>query len=412
MEAEKIKFKKHIILVLVIVFLLTTSSFGNLSLGAESNLQVHIIDVGQGDSIYLSLPNGENMLVDGGPGTTATQLITYLQNRGVNTINYVVATHPHEDHIGGLDNVISTFTIGKVYMPAVTYTTQAYTNLINAISSKGLTSIKTFKGVVILNTTTNAKNLSIMMLSPISATYSDINNYSPFIRVVYGTTEFLLTGDAGTIVETEVKNSGQTMYADVLKVAHHGSNTATDVTFLNDVNPSSAAISVGSGNTDGHPTVATLDKLKAKNINIFRTDLQGSVVYTTNGTGYLVNVVPWFVGMIIPTSGPIITAAPTSTPTPTATVSPKPTPKPAIHVKSVKLNKTSLSILKGKTFKLIPTINPSNSSNKKVTWKSSNVKIASVSSTGTVKGIKKGIAYIMVVTVDGKKSAKCKVVVK
>ena len=111
-----------------------------------------------------------------------------------------------------------------------------------------------------------------------------------------------------------------------------------------------------------------------------------------------------------PTPMPTPTLAPT--PTTTATVSPKPTPKPVIHVKSVKLNKISLSLTKGKTFKLIPTINPINASNKKVTWKSSNVKITTVSSSGTMKGIKKGIAYITVVTVDGKKSARCKVVVK
>lgn len=261
---------------------------------AAANLQVHFIDVGQADAMLIRLPNGQNMVIDAGNNADASTVVNYIKGKGISRIDYVIGTHPDEDHIGGLDAVINNFSIGKVYMPNKTHTTQTYQDVINAINAKGVPLYYGKAGVTVLNTTADGKTLKANMVAPVGTSYSDMNDYSIVLRMQYGYTSFLFSGDAETQSETEILNSGQTISANIYKVGHHGSSTSTTQNYLNRINPSVAVISCGLNNNYGHPHQATIDRLKAKGIKIYRTDLQGTIIITTSGSGWLVNKSPWW----------------------------------------------------------------------------------------------------------------------
>lgn len=261
---------------------------------AAANLQVHFIDVGQADAMLIRLPNGQNMVIDAGNNADASTVVNYIKGKGITRIDYVIGTHPDEDHIGGLDAVINNFSIGKVYMPNKTHTTQTYQDVINAINAKGVPLYYGKAGVTVLNTTADGKTLKANMVAPVGTSYSDMNDYSIVLRMQYGYTSFLFSGDAETQSETEILNSGQTISANIYKVGHHGSSTSTTQNYLNRINPSVAVISCGLNNNYGHPHQATIDRLKAKGIKIYRTDLQGTIIITTSGSGWLVNKSPWW----------------------------------------------------------------------------------------------------------------------
>lgn len=261
---------------------------------AATNLQVHFIDVGQADSFLIQLPNGQNMVVDGGNNADGTAVVNFIKSKGISHLDYVVGTHPHEDHIGGLDNVINSFGVTKVYMPNATSTTQTYNDVITAIRNKGLSVTTARAGVTLFNTTANGLTLKAVMVAPNSSSYSNLNEYSAVIRLTYGSTNFLLTGDAEGVSENEMLNSGQTISANILKVGHHGSRTSSSAAFLDRVKPSAAVITVGLNNDYGHPHQETIDRLKARGIKIYRTDLQGTLTFTTTGSGWLVNKSPWW----------------------------------------------------------------------------------------------------------------------
>ncbi len=290
------KNKNHSLVKVLLMFVLILSFLfpQNIIVNASTNLQVHFIDVGQGDAILVKLPNGQNMLVDAGDNQYGSTVVNYINNQGINRLDYVVGTHPHADHIGGLDDVINSFNIGKVYMPNVTANTKTYEDVLLAIQRKGLTITRAKAGLSLINTTVDGKTLQVYMLAPINDQYSDTNVYSAVIRIVFGTTTFLLTGDAERVSEDEMVNSGEDLSARILKVGHHGSSTSTTDAFLNKVNPSVAIISVGEGNRYNHPTQSTIDKLKARKISIYRTDNNGSVIFTTTGSGWLVNKQAWW----------------------------------------------------------------------------------------------------------------------
>lgn len=242
---------------------------------AESSLRVSFIDVGQGDSEFIELPNGETLLIDAGTNETGADVVSYISSLGYTSIDYVVGTHPHEDHIGGLDDVIRTFDVESVYMPKVTADTKTFEDVLDAVDEKGLT-INTAKAGVTL---VDGDRLSVKMLAPVLDEYDNTNDYSAVIKVVYGDTSFLFTGDAEQYAEDLITGD---VDSDVLKVGHHGSSTSTGEAFLERVSPSYAVISCGFDNSYGHPHTETIEKLGG--IPVFRTDEMGTIVATSDGS--------------------------------------------------------------------------------------------------------------------------------
>ena len=253
------------------------SSSNENSFTANGDMLVaHFIDVGQGDANFIELPNGETMLIDAGIQSSGDDIIEYIENLGYTDIDYVVSTHPHADHIGGMALVIEAFNVENIYMPKAVSTSKTYENLLETIQNRGL-SIKTGRaGVEILNT----DDLNIILLAPTKESYTNLNNYSIVLKITYGDVSFLYTGDAE---EESLEEITGDLKADVLKVGHHGSNTSTTKSFLEQVKPEYAIISVGAKNSYGHPNSSTLELLEEYTNNIYRTDINGTVIIRSDG---------------------------------------------------------------------------------------------------------------------------------
>lgn len=252
----------------------------------NENLVIDFIDVGQGDSILIR--QGEHaMLIDGGTSKCKDDLLSFLQNEKIEKFEYIIGTHPHEDHIGSLDDVVNSYDFDTFLFPKVTTNTKTFENLVTAVSNKG----KKFTTPL----TGNKYKLGeaeFEILAPSSDSYQSLNNYSIVIKMTYGNNSFLFTGDAETLSEIEILNSYDTIKADVLKVGHHGSTTSTSMKFLNAVSPKYAVISVGKDNSYNHPTKTTMDKLSDLKIPVYRTDEQGTIECISNGVDITFNVEP------------------------------------------------------------------------------------------------------------------------
>lgn len=238
----------------------------------DNNLRVYCLDVGQGDSILIT-NNNKTMLIDASTNEMGSRVVKYLNDLGIKKIDYLVGTHPHEDHIGGLDNVIKNFDIGTIYMPNVVATTKTYEEVIDAISAKKLkvTSPKTGDKFTVGNAECEVMS--------IRNDKDDYNNCSIVIKMDFNNVSYLFTGDA----EKSVESSRKWPHIDVLKVGHHGSNTSSSKNFLEQIKPEVALISVGQGNTYGHPTQATLKRLSNIDAKIYRTDENGTILLIEKG---------------------------------------------------------------------------------------------------------------------------------
>lgn len=240
-------------------------------------MTVHYIDVGQGDSIFIELPNKRTMLIDAGESSKGKIVSNYISSLGYTKIDYLVGTHPHSDHIGGMAHIINTFSIGSIYMPKAISTSKTYENLLNTISQKELSVFTTKVGVNILN----EQDLKINIIAPNSDSYSDLNDYSAVIKITYGNNKFLFMGDAEVKSENEIKND---VSADVIKIGHHGSDTSSGQNFVNKVNAKYVIISVGVNNRYNHPYQSTIDRWSNIGAKIFRTDLNGNIIVSSNGS--------------------------------------------------------------------------------------------------------------------------------
>lgn len=291
------KFKKNIkrnffeILIILLAFLIINNQDKIKNLFNQNNnqnqndyintnndlLKVHYLDVGQGDSIFVELPNNETMLIDAAESYQSENIINYLKNLNYQKIDYVIGTHPHTDHIGGLKNIINTFEIGKIYMPKVVSTTKTYESLLMAIKDKNL-KINTAKaGTSIIDTDT----LKINILAPNNSTYTELNNYSVVTKITYGTTKFLFMGDAEKLSENEIKEN---VTADVIKIGHHGSNTSSSIDFIKKVNAKYGIISVGLNNKYNLPKEETITNWENSGTKIYLTSTNGTIRASSDGT--------------------------------------------------------------------------------------------------------------------------------
>ena len=254
----------------------------NVSGSAEA--QVYFIDVGQGDSELIRLKDsGIDILIDAGTRSTKQELADYLKELGVEDIDILIGTHPHEDHIGGMAKIIEEFPIGTLYLPEtseeMTPTTKTYESLLDAAESKNVTVRTAAAGDVLLE----QGNTSFKVLSPSHTDYDNLNDYSIVTRLKVGDTAFLFQGDAETPVEEEILDSGADVSCDVIKLGHHGSSTSSSRAYLEAANPSAAVISCGVGNEYGHPHRETMDLLEKLSITPYRTDTQKTLLAETDG---------------------------------------------------------------------------------------------------------------------------------
>jgi beta-lactamase superfamily II metal-dependent hydrolase len=251
-----------------------------VSKSSLADLKIHFIDVGQADSILIELPTNEEILIDAGNKGDNNTIINYINGLGIDDIEYFILTHFHEDHIGSAQDVLAAYDVDRVYIPDTTADTQIYKDTMQAIKDNGSELIKAIAGTNIIDTA----NLDFEVLAPNSMWYSEMNEYSLVTKLLYGDTSFLFTGDAESVSELEMVRAGYDLDVDLLKVGHHGGETSTSQTFLDAVSPEYAVISVGEGNTYGHPHDKTLSRLNIIGAKIYRTDKQGIIIATSDGT--------------------------------------------------------------------------------------------------------------------------------
>jgi competence protein ComEC len=259
------------------------ANFASTSTGSEI-LRIHFIDVGQGDSILIQFIKKDithNMLIDGGENNGLA--LSYLQKLGVNNLDLIVNTHPHSDHLGGLIPIIKSIPVSKIITNGEKYTTPTFEQFLDAALASKADYQEVKRGEKI-----SLDNLIFEVLNPGKLT-DDANNNSIVLHGSFGKTTFLFTGDAGIEPEEEILSAGYNVQSDLLKVAHHGSKSASSNEFLNKVSPKVVFIEVGKDNEYGLPSSVTLMKLSNLGTNIFRTDLNGTIVVDITAEGYKIN---------------------------------------------------------------------------------------------------------------------------
>lgn len=245
---------------------------------AQAQIAVHFVDVGQGDCAIVETPDG-NILIDAGTKQSEAAIRRCIDDLGITSFAYAIFTHPHADHIGSAAALVEAYPIDSVVMPNAVSTSKTFEKLVAAIEEKDCRVIEGKAGKHLA-----LGALTIDLLAPCKA-YDDLNNMSVVVLLTYGNGTFLFTGDAETLSETDMLENGVPP-CDVLKVGHHGSSTSSSEAFIEAVSPQIAVISVGDGNSYGHPHASTLDRLEAHDVQIYRTDLCGTITITCDGTQF------------------------------------------------------------------------------------------------------------------------------
>jgi competence protein ComEC len=287
MMLKMLKKRKIKLFLVVLVFCLVLNTLfsrlieekraSNLNTVAPEDIVVHFIDIGQGDSIFIKSAN-TTILIDGGDVNYGDYLNQYLSNMDINYIDLVIATHPHSDHIGGLIEIINNFDVKGIMTTGAIHSTNVFESFMTAIETKGL-SIFTSKA----HSNVAVGDIDIKVIAPVSEDYTNLNNSSIVLKLEWGDTSFLFTGDIEAEAENSILNSAQDLKADVLKVAHHGSKTSSTVEFLEAVSPTIAVISTGIYNSYGHPDDEVLYRLKSLGAEVYRTDIDGTIIIKSNG---------------------------------------------------------------------------------------------------------------------------------
>ena len=244
----------------------------------KSLLSIHMIDVGQGDSILVQTPTNKNILIDGGDEDSENIIISYLRQKRIKTIDIIIATHPDSDHIGSLDNIIKKFNVNSIYMPEQSTDSEAYQNLINSCTDKNLSIQHLYKNDV-LNID---NNINIYVLSP-SYIQEESNLNSIVFKLTFNDNSFLFMGDAEEENEKEILHSFKLNNINFIKIGHHGSNSSSSIEFIKKISPDIAAISCGYKNQYGHPHREVINNLKQNHVSIYRTDRIGDIVFYSDG---------------------------------------------------------------------------------------------------------------------------------
>lgn len=281
MNSKKVNklLNKTIILLLIFIVSLYAKkyveesySYQETGISTTSNLEIYFFDVGQADSIFLN-NNGYTMLIDAGNNNDGENIVKFLKEKNINDIDVVVGTHPHEDHIGGLDDVISNFDIGKIYMPDVISTSKTFNDVLNVVEEKEYN-----VSIPIVDEVFNLNDMKFKVIYT-GNDENNLNNSSIVLRLDFGESSYLFTGDIEEKIEKELLNKD--IDVDVLKVAHHGSDYSNSEEFINKVTPKYAIISVGYKNKYNHPSNVILDRLE--NSALFRTDKDGTIKLECDG---------------------------------------------------------------------------------------------------------------------------------
>lgn len=239
-------------------------------------LEVHFIDVGQADSA-LVICDGHYMLIDGGNAEDSDLVYAYLERRGAKHLDCMVATHAHEDHIGGLSGALNYASVDTALCPVTEYSSKVFQNMVKYLREQG-------KSITVPRPgdSFDLGSARVEILGPVKE-YDDANNTSIVLRIDYGETSFLFTGDMETGAEADLLESGADVSATVLKAGHHGSDTSTGYRFLREVMPQYAVISVGEGNKYGHPSDEVLSRFRDAGTEVYRTDMQGHIIAKSDG---------------------------------------------------------------------------------------------------------------------------------
>lgn len=274
----------------IVLLLLTAVSIALWALltpsAATGLLQVTFLDVGQGDAAWLKTPDGLDILIDGGYQSEGLGLVSYLQEHGVIDIEVIVLSHPHADHVGGLVTVLQSMDVDAAVTNCQDYSSTVYQTFKDLLVTKAIPTVCAQDG----DSLAWGSYISATVVNPpdpLMTAPDPINNNSVVLRISYGAIDFLFTGDIESEAEAEILGRGRTVEAEILKVAHHGSDSSSTAPFLTAVDPEMAVISVGP-NSYGHPTAEAIQRLRDAGATIYRTDLNGTIVVTTDGTTYSV----------------------------------------------------------------------------------------------------------------------------
>lgn len=285
MKKHKGNKKAQLIVIIVFAIIAIVSTYFNKGklepsiVKGNGNIEISYLDVGQGDSIYIKV-NDFDILIDAGPRSDVNKLMKQLGEKNIDDFEIVIATHPHEDHIGGMTKVFEKYKVENFYMPKITHNTKTFENMIKEVSNKGL------KPKVIKEGTTIelGEGAKIDVYSPIKDSYDNLNNYSPIMKLTFGNNKFIFTGDAEIEVEKDVLSKYlDRLKGDVIKFGHHGSSTSSSTEFIKAISPKYGIISCGVDNSYGHPHKETVRLIKEQNIKAYRTDTQGQITLTSDG---------------------------------------------------------------------------------------------------------------------------------
>ncbi|MGL4990203.1 MAG: ComEC/Rec2 family competence protein [Sarcina sp.] len=270
-----LNFKK----IFILIFLLFNSLSIFISCDQTSNLEVHFIDIGQGDSILIKT-NFNNILIDSGPNDSEERLLKYLRKNNINTLDYLISTHPHEDHIGNHDAILKNLKVKNILAPKTIYDSLDFNNMKKELLKQNLLIeiVDTNHSKIYLDSDT-----FLEFLHPTSSKYENINNESATIKLTHFDNTFLFTGDIEKDAELELLNYKEILNSKVLKVAHHGSSTSSTLEFLTAVSPEISVISCGIKNKFNHPSNASLINLNSVNSKIYRTDEDGTIILVSDG---------------------------------------------------------------------------------------------------------------------------------